>query len=109
MWDYFKGEKSEDKKEEVKQEAAEKEVAEQDEPKMNVMEDLNQQRNPGMPHISEIKAEIKDFERDANDQNNLYGRFKKVRKSVKERNTNLEEQHLHPALREHGRVKIVKY
>ena len=42
-----------------------------------------------MPNIKEIKSEV--GERDTTDVNNLYGRFKKTRKTVRERNVNLAE------------------
>ena len=44
-----------------------------------------------MPPISELKKEVKELDRDVNDTNNMYGRYKKVRKTVRERNINLAE------------------
>jgi hypothetical protein len=49
---------------------------------------------------------IRDVDRSGN--NNLYGRYKKVRMTTKEKNANLE-MHLHPDLVDHPRVSIEKY
>jgi len=59
-----------------------------------------------LPKGNDLKKEIKQLERQGED--NLYGRFKPIRKSVRERNQNLN-QLLHEDLRSLPNVTISKY
>ena len=59
-----------------------------------------------LPKGNDLKKEIKQMERQGDD--NLYGRFKPVRKSVRDRNQNLD-QLLHEDLRSLPNVSISKY
>lgn len=54
----------------------------------------------------DIKQHIRKLERSG--PNNLFGKYQRTRKTLKERNTNLED-HLHPSLLASGRVTIEKY
>lgn len=54
----------------------------------------------------DIKQKIRDFDRTG--PNNLFGKYQRQRKTLKERNTNLEE-HLHPSLVNNPRVSIEKF
>ncbi len=55
---------------------------------------------------ADIKQKIRELDRTGD--NNLFGRYKRQRKTLKERNTNLEV-HLHPSLMNHPRVSIEKF
>jgi len=59
-----------------------------------------------LPKGNDLKKEIKQLERQGED--NLYGKFKPVRKTVRERNQNLD-QLLHEELRSLPNVTISKY
>jgi len=61
-----------------------------------------------MPTMPELKQSMKEMDR-ADDKNNLYGIYRPIRKTVKQRNENLDETHLHEALRTNERVSIQKY
>ena len=52
-----------------------------------------------MPKIADLKQEIKSIDRSQED--NLYTRYQPARKSLRERNQNLEDN-LHPSLQPHG-------
>ena len=54
----------------------------------------------------DIKQKIRSLDRTGD--SNLFGRYKRQRKTLKERNTNFTE-HLHPALAANPRVSIEKY
>ena len=57
--------------------------------------------------MREIKSSMKQLERESK-ENNLYSRYKPIRKTVKERNMNVHEN-LSEALRENPRVSIAKF
>lgn len=81
IFDYFKKKTAADVKAatEKKDEAAFVPVPETKKPKTEVA---------ALPRGNDLKKEIKQLERQG--ENNLYGKFKPVRKTVKERNQNLD-------------------
>ena len=60
-----------------------------------------------MPHITELKKEIKAMERQ-NDEGNLYSTFEPQRLSKKDRDAGMTDL-FHPGLVNHPHVKIEKY
>lgn len=55
---------------------------------------------------ADIKQKIRELDRSG--PNNLFGKYQRQRKTIKERNTNLES-HLHPTLASNPRVSIEKF
>jgi len=66
-----------------------------------------QSKEPKYPRSPELRHAVKDLERDG--ENNMYSIYKKQRKSRKERNSNLAEQHLSEELANMPNVSIEKY
>ena len=99
IFDYFKKKTVADVKEatQKKEEAAFVPVPEAKKPKKEVA---------ALPKGNDLKKEIKQMERQGED--NLYGKFKTVRKTTKETNQNLD-QLLHEDLRTLPNITISKY